>query len=82
MHYCTGDVMHRISPDARGIVAVGNAESMHAGADDVELGKNGRGPRDRRLLAGARPGQRRHAIRAADAAGCDAVSSWTTAWTC
>ena len=44
VHYCTGDVMHRISPDAQGIVAVGNAESMHAGADDVELGKNGRGP--------------------------------------
>ena len=51
VHYCTGDVMRRISPDAQGIAAVGNAESMHAGADDVELGK----------------------IRAADAAGCDAV---------
>ena len=44
VHYCTGDVMHRISPDAQGIAAVGNAESMHAGADDVELGKNGRAP--------------------------------------
>ena len=42
VHYCTGDVMRRISPDAQGIAAVGNAESMHAGADDVELGKNGR----------------------------------------
>lgn len=30
VHYCTGDVMHRISPDARHR-AVGNAESMHAG---------------------------------------------------
>ena len=44
VHYCTGDVMRRISPDAQGIAAVGNAESMHAGADDVELGKNGRAP--------------------------------------
>ena len=29
VHYCTGDVMHRISPDAQGIVAVGNCR-VHA----------------------------------------------------
>ena len=56
VHYCTGDVMHRISPDAQGIVAVGNAESMHAGFWQV---------RD--------PGNAGTVIRAADAAGCDAV---------
>lgn len=73
VHYCTGDVMHRISPDAQGIVAVGNAESMHAGADDVELGKNGRGPQIAVFWQVRDPGNAGTVIRAADAAGCDAV---------
>lgn len=73
VHYCTGDVMHRISPDAQGIVAVGNAESMHAGADDVELGKNGRGPQIAAFWQVRDPGNAGTVIRAADAAGCDAV---------
>ena len=83
VHYCTGDVMRRISPDAQGIAAVGNAESMHAGADDVELGKNGRAPqiaafwqvRRHRDPCGrcGRTGNAGTVIRAADAAGCDAV---------
>lgn len=73
VHYCTGDVMHRISPDAQGIAAVGNAESMHAGADDVELGKNGRAPQIAVFWQVRDPGNAGTVIRAADAAGCDAV---------
>ena len=73
VHYCTGDVMRRISPDAQGIAAVGNAESMHAGADDVELGKNGRAPQIAAFWQVRDPGNAGTVIRAADAAGCDAV---------
>ena len=73
VHYCTGDVMRRISPDAQGIAAVGNAESMHAGADDVELGKNGRAPQIAAIWQVRDPGNAGTVIRAADAAGCDAV---------
>ena len=51
VHYCTGDVMRRISPDAQGIAAVGNAAFWQV--------------RD--------PGNAGTVIRAADAAGCDAV---------
>lgn len=43
------------------------------GADDVELGKNGRAPQIARLLAGARPGQRRHRDPCGRCGGCDAV---------
>ena len=71
VHYCTGDVMRRISPDAQGIAAVGNAESMHAGADDVELG--GRAPQIAAFWQVRDPGNAGTVIRAADAAGCDAV---------
>jgi TrmH family RNA methyltransferase len=73
VHYCTGDVMRRISPDAQGIAAVGNAESMHVGADDVELGKNGRAPQIAAFWQVRDPGNAGTVIRAADAAGCDAV---------
>lgn len=73
VHYCTGDVMRLISPDAQGIAAVGNAESMHAGADDVELGKNGRAPQIAAFWQVRDPGNAGTVIRAADAAGCDAV---------
>jgi len=73
VHYCTGDVMHRISPDAQGIAAVGNAESMYAGADDVELGKNGQAPQIAVFWQVRDPGNAGTVIRAADAAGCDAV---------
>lgn len=73
VHYCIGDVMHRISPDAQGIAAVGNAESMYAGADDVELGKNGRAPQIAVFWQVRDPGNAGTVIRAADAAGCDAV---------
>ena len=73
VHYCTGDVMRRISPDAQGIAAVGNAESMHDGADDVELGKNGRAPQIAAFWQVRDPGNAGTVIRAADAAGCDAV---------
>ena len=73
VHYCTGDVMRRISPDAQGIVAVGNAESMHAGADDVELGKNGRGPQIAAFWQVRDPGNAGTVIRSADAAGCAGV---------
>ena len=73
VHYCTGDVMRRISPDAQGIAAVGNAESMHAGADDVELGKNGRAPQIAAFWQVRDPGNAGTVIRAADAAGCVAV---------
>ncbi len=66
-------VMRRISPDAQGIAAVGNAESMHAGADDVELGKNGRAPQIAAFWQVRDPGNAGTVIRAADAAGCDAV---------
>ena len=64
VHYCTGDVMHRISPDAQGIAAV---------ADDVELGKNGRAPQIAVFWQVRDPGNAGTVIRAADAAGCDAV---------
>ena len=73
VHYCTGDVMRRISPDAQGIAAVGNAESMHAGADDVELGKNGRAPQIAAFWQVRDPGNAGTVIRSADAAGCAGV---------
>ena len=49
------------------------AESMHAGADDVELGKNGRAPQIAAFWQVRDPGNAGTVIRAADAAGCDAV---------
>lgn len=73
VHYCTGDVMRRISPDAQGIAAVGNAESMHAGADDVELGKNGRAPQIAAFWQVRDPGNAGTVIRCADAFGADGV---------
>ena len=46
---------------------------MHAGADDVELGKNGRAPQIAAFWQVRDPGNAGTVIRAADAAGCDAV---------
>ena len=36
VHQCTGDVIRRISADAQGILAVGNAQAMQSGVDDLD----------------------------------------------
>lgn len=70
VHQCTGEVIRRISPDAQGILAVGDAQAMRADADDITLG-------DKPCVAAfwqvRDPGNAGTVIRAADAAGCDAV---------
>ncbi|NMM99891.1 rRNA methyltransferase [Bifidobacterium sp. DSM 109958] len=70
VHHVTGDVMRRISKDAQGIAAVGNAAAMRTRPADVRLK-----PGD--LVAAfwqvRDPGNAGTVIRAADAAGCAAV---------
>lgn len=70
VHYCTPDVMRRISSDAQGIAAVANERGMHADAGSIKRGKPS-------LIAAfwqvRDPGNAGTVIRAADAAGCDAV---------
>ena len=70
VHYCSGDVIRRISPDAQGILAVGNVRAMHAEPDDITLGKQAHIAAFWQVRD---PGNAGTVIRAADAAGCDAV---------
>ncbi|MBW3089336.1 TrmH family RNA methyltransferase [Bifidobacterium miconisargentati] len=84
VHQCTGEVIRRISPDSQGILAVGNARAMRVDVADFEIdgGRSG-GPGDsadsgKPLNIAAfwqvrDPGNAGTVIRAADAAGCDAV---------
>lgn len=70
VHLASAEVMRRISPDAQGIAAVGEASAMDVAPDDVTLG-------ERPLVAAfwqvRDPGNAGTVIRAADAAGCAAV---------
>ncbi|PLS25548.1 RNA methyltransferase [Bifidobacterium imperatoris] len=70
VHQCTGEVIRHISKDAQGILAVGNARAMHTDIEDVELQKN---PQIAAFWQVRDPGNAGTVIRAADAAGCDAV---------
>ncbi|KAB7790927.1 TrmH family RNA methyltransferase [Bifidobacterium leontopitheci] len=70
VHPATAAVMRRISPDCQGIAAVGDLERMQTDVQDVRFG-------ERPLVAAfwqvRDPGNAGTVIRAADAAGCDAV---------
>ncbi|WP_055427164.1 TrmH family RNA methyltransferase [Bifidobacterium aesculapii] len=70
VHKVTRTVMEKMSKDAQGIVAVGNMRAMHADAGDVRLGAT---PRVAAFWQVRDPGNAGTVIRAADAAGCDAV---------
>ena len=70
VHKVTRAVMEKMSKDAQGIVAVGNMRAMHVDADDVRLGA---APRVAAFWQVRDPGNAGTVIRAADAAGCDAV---------
>ncbi|MBT1172905.1 RNA methyltransferase [Bifidobacterium sp. MA2] len=74
VHRATREVIERISKDAQGIVAVGNMRAMHAEPESVDLtgGEGGR-PRVAAFWQVRDPGNAGTVIRAADAAGCDAV---------
>ncbi|NEG55777.1 TrmH family RNA methyltransferase [Bifidobacterium platyrrhinorum] len=70
VHQVTRDVMNRISKDAQGIAAVGDIETLHTEISAVRLS-------ERPIIAAfwqvRDPGNAGTVIRAADAAGCDAV---------
>ncbi|KAB8295566.1 TrmH family RNA methyltransferase [Bifidobacterium avesanii] len=70
VHHVTAEVMARISKDAQGIVAVGNAAAMDVSPESLEIGPGA-------LVAAfwqvRDPGNAGTVIRAADAAGCAAV---------
>ncbi|PLS29548.1 TrmH family RNA methyltransferase [Bifidobacterium parmae] len=70
VHHVTREVMAKISKDAQGIVAVGDIETLHTEISAVRLS-------ERPLIAAfwqvRDPGNAGTVIRAADAAGCDAV---------
>ncbi|KAB7788655.1 TrmH family RNA methyltransferase [Bifidobacterium cebidarum] len=70
VHQCTGDVIRHISKDAQGILAVGNARAMQSDPEDIELGEK---PQIAAFWQVRDPGNAGTVIRAADAAGCDAV---------
>ncbi|TPF94449.1 RNA methyltransferase [Bifidobacterium sp. UTBIF-78] len=70
VHRCTGEVIRRISSDAQGIVAVGNANAIRWSVEDVDLGG---APQVAAFWQVRDPGNAGTVIRAADAAGCDAV---------
>lgn len=73
VHYCTGDVIRRISTDCQGILAVGNMQSMRSVPDDFDLDKPDHAPQIAAFWQVRDPGNAGTVIRAADAAGCDAV---------
>ncbi|KAA8815896.1 RNA methyltransferase [Bifidobacterium callitrichos] len=74
VHQATREVIERISKDAQGILAVGNMNAMHVGPDAVKLPAAGeRTPRIAAFWQVRDPGNAGTVIRAADAAGCDAV---------
>ncbi|MBW3080753.1 TrmH family RNA methyltransferase [Bifidobacterium saguinibicoloris] len=70
VHHVTREVMAKISKDAQGVVAVGDIETLRTEITAVRLA-------ERPLLAAfwqvRDPGNAGTVIRAADAAGCDAV---------
>lgn len=70
VHRCTGEVIRHISKDAQGILAVGNVRGMSVKPEDLELGNN---PQIAAFWQVRDPGNAGTVIRAADAAGCDAV---------
>lgn len=70
VHYCSGDVIRHISKDAQGILAVGNARAMQCDTEDLKLGRK---PHIAAFWQVRDPGNAGTVIRAADAAGCDAV---------
>lgn len=70
VHPASTEVMRRMSPDAQGIAAVGNIEAMRVDAAGLDL------PERSSIAAFWQvrdPGNAGTVIRAADAAGCDAV---------
>ncbi|WEV70016.1 RNA methyltransferase [Bifidobacterium sp. ESL0775] len=80
IHQVTGDVMHRMSTDSQGIVAVGDLEAMKQRmSDEFETPQNrevSKNQADKTLAAFWQirdPGNAGTVIRSADAAGCRAV---------
>lgn len=74
VHRATREVIERISKDAQGILAVGNMNAMHVEPESVALPAAGeRTPRIAAFWQVRDPGNAGTVIRAADAAGCDAV---------
>ncbi|RSX53201.1 rRNA methylase [Bifidobacterium goeldii] len=70
VHPASREVMHRISPDCQGIAAVGNAEAMQSDAHNLHFEHK---PFIAAFWQVRDPGNAGTVIRAADAAGCDAV---------
>ena len=66
-------MIRRISADAQGILAVGNAQAMQSDVDDLALDTADYAPRIAAFWQVRDPGNAGTVIRAADAAGCDAV---------
>ncbi|OZG62356.1 rRNA methyltransferase [Bifidobacterium lemurum] len=74
VHWASGEVIRRISGDAQGILAVGDVEAMRAGANMPPAAQAGEsGTRLAAFWQVRDPGNAGTVIRAADAAGCDAV---------
>ncbi|SHE44941.1 RNA methyltransferase, TrmH family [Bifidobacterium merycicum DSM 6492] len=75
VHTATREVIDHISPDAQGIIAVGDTDKLRAGMDAKVENAAGR-PKGMRVAAFWQvrdPGNAGTVIRAADAAGCDVV---------
>ncbi|KFI82536.1 TrmH family RNA methyltransferase [Bifidobacterium psychraerophilum] len=70
VHHVTSRVMQRISTDSQGIVAVADLAAMRVDAEDVPLAE---GATVAAFWQIRDPGNAGTVIRAADAAGCDAV---------
>lgn len=70
VHPASREVMRRMSTDCQGIVAVGNVAAMRIGVDDLKLSET---PFIAAFWQVRDPGNAGTVIRAADAAGCDAV---------
>ncbi|MDF7640951.1 RNA methyltransferase [Bifidobacterium sp. ESL0784] len=77
IHQITGDVMHRMSTDSQGIVAVGDLQAMqHQMSNEFEDSSAIVTHRDKTVAAFWQirdPGNAGTVIRSADAAGCHAV---------
>ncbi|WEV73354.1 RNA methyltransferase [Bifidobacterium sp. ESL0798] len=77
IHQVTGDVMHRMSTDSQGIVAVGDLQAMQQHmSNEFENSSDNVAHRDNTVAAFWQirdPGNAGTVIRSADAAGCRAV---------
>ena len=75
VHTATREVIDHISPDAQGVIAVGDTDKLRSGmkAEVEQASSYSRGMRVAAFWQVRDPGNAGTVIRAADAAGCDAV---------